>query len=209
MPWLNDVQSVLEAWYPGERDGTAIAAALFGSFDPSGRLPLTFPASASAEPVTSVADFPGVDDVVSFGTGAAALDVGYRWYQAHDVSPLFAFGFGLSYTNLSLEDSSIKETPSSVIVSVDVTNTGPRYGTDVVQAYVKDPTSLGEPPEQLKAFTRVTLSPLGTRRIAITIPISSLSVFLHGSFTLAPGSYGVNVGQSSADLPLAFHVTIH
>lgn len=209
MPWLNDVQSVLEAWYPGERDGTAIAAALFGSFDPSGRLPLTFPASASAEPVTSVADFPGVDDVVSFGTGAAALDVGYRWYQAHDVSPLFAFGFGLSYTNFSLEDSSIKETPSSVIVSVDVTNTGPRYGTDVVQAYVKDPTSLGEPPEQLKAFTRVTLSPLGTRRIAITIPISSLSVFLHGSFTLAPGSYGVNVGQSSADLPLAFHVTIH
>ena len=159
--------------------------------------------------MTSVVDFPGVDDVVSFGTGAAALDVGYRWYQAHHVSPLFPFGFGLSYTNFSLEDPSIQQTTSSVTVSLDVTNTGPRYGTDVVQAYVKDPTSLGEPPEQLKAFTRVTLSPLGTRRVVLTIPISSLSVFLHGAFTLMSGSYGVNVGQSSADLPLSFRVTIH
>jgi beta-glucosidase len=208
MPWLNDVQSVLEAWYPGEQDGTAIAAVLFGSFDPAGRLPLTFPVSASAQPVTSVADFPGVNDVVSFGTGDAALDVGYRWYQAHDVSPLFAFGFGLSYTTFSLEEPSIQETSSSLIVRLDVTNTGSREGTDVVQAYVKYPSALDEPPEQLKAFARVKLLPLATRRVALSIPISSLSVFLHGSFTLMPGKYGVNVGQSSADLPLSFRVTI-
>jgi beta-glucosidase len=125
------------------------------------------------------------------------------------VAPLFPFGFGLSYTTFALEDPSIQETASSLIVGLDVTNTGPRYGTDVVQAYVKDPTSLDEPPEQLKAFTRVTLSPLGTRRVVLTIPTSSLSVFLHGSFTLMPGTYGVNVGQSSADLPLSFRVTIH
>jgi beta-glucosidase len=208
MPWLNEVQSVVEAWYPGEQDGTAIAAVLFGSFDPSGRLPLTFPTSASTRPVTSVADFPGVNDVVTFGTGVGALDVGYRWYQAHNVSPLFAFGFGLSYTTFSLEDPSIQETASSVIVRLDVTNTGSREGTDVVQAYVKDPSALDEPPEQLKAFTRVKLLPLATRRVALSIPISSLSVFLHGSFTLVPGKYGVNVGQSSADLPLSFRVAI-
>ena len=133
---------------------------------------------------------------------------GYRWYQAHDVSPLFAFGFGLSYTTFSLEEPSIQETSSSLIVRLDVTNTGSREGTDVVQAYVKYPSALDEPPEQLKAFARVKLLPLATRRVALSIPISSLSVFLHGSFTLMPGKYGVNVGQSSADLPLSFRVTI-
>jgi beta-glucosidase len=209
MPWLNDVQSVLEAWYPGEEDGTAIANVLFGKFDPAGRLPLTFPATASTQPVTTVADFPGVNDVVSFGTGSAALDVGYRWYQAHDVAPLFAFGFGLSYTTFSLEDPTIQETASSVTVRLDVTNTGSREGVDVVQTYVKYPSALDEPPEQLKAFTRVKLSPFATRRVVISLPISHLSVFLHGSFAVVPGKYGVNVGQSSADLPMRFQVAIH
>jgi beta-glucosidase len=208
MPWLNDVQSVLEAWYPGEQDGAAIAAVLFGSFNPTGRLPLTFPSSVHAQPVTSESDFPGINDVVSFGAGTGALDVGYRWYQAHDVAPLFAFGFGLGYTSFSLEEPSIQETASNVIVRLDVTNVGAREGTDVVQAYVKDPTSLSEPPNQLRAFARVMLMPLATRRIELSIPISSLSVFLHGSFTLVPGKYEVNIGQSSADLPLSLQVAI-
>jgi beta-glucosidase len=208
MPWLNQVQSVVEAWYPGEQDGTAIASVLFGSFDPSGRLPLTFPASETAQPLTSVADFPGVSDVVDFGTGSDALDIGYRWYQAHDVQPLFPFGFGLSYTTFSLEDPSIQETGTNVIVRLDVTNVGTRTGTDVVQGYVKDPEAAGEPPEQLKAFSRVTLSPLATRRLALTIPLSSLSVFLHNAFSVLPGKYQVDVGQSSADLPISLPFTI-
>jgi beta-glucosidase len=208
MPWLNQVQSVLEAWYPGEEDGTAIASVLFGTFDPSGRLPLTFPSSETAQPMTTVADFPGVSDVVDFGTGSDALDIGYRWYQAHDVRPLFPFGFGLSYTTFSLGHPSIQETDADLIVRLDVTNVGAREGTDVVQGYVKFPTAAGEPPEQLKTFARVTLSPLATRRIALTIPISSLSVYLHNAFTIVPGKYQVNVGQSSADLPLSLQVKI-
>jgi beta-glucosidase len=208
MPWLNQVQSVLEAWYPGEEDGTAIASVLFGTFDPSGRLPLTFPSSETAQPMTTVADFPGVSDVVDFGTGSDALDIGYRWYQAHDVRPLFPFGFGLSYTTFSLGHPSIQETDADLIVRLDVTNVGAREGTDVVQGYLKFPTAAGEPPEQLKTFARVTLSPLATRRIALTIPISSLSVYLHNAFTIVPGKYQVNVGQSSADLPLSLQVKI-
>jgi beta-glucosidase len=189
MPWLSKVQSVIEAWYPGEQDGTAVASVLFGSFDPSGRLPLTFPSSDTAQPLTSVADFPGVSDVVDFGAGTEALDVGYRWYQAHDVPPLFPFGFGLSYTKFSLENPSIQ-------------------GTDVVQGYVKYPTSAGEPPEQLKVFARVSLAPLASRRIALTIPISNLSIFLHNAFGVLPGQYMVSVGQSSADLPISLPVKI-
>ena len=124
MPWLNQVQSVLEAWYPGEHDGAAIASVLFVSFDPSGRLTLSFPTSETAQPLTSVADFPGVSDVADFGTGSDALDIGYRWYQAHDIKPLFPFGFGLSYTKFSLDNPSIQETGSNVIVRLDVTNVG-------------------------------------------------------------------------------------
>jgi beta-glucosidase len=88
-------------------------------------------------------------------------------------------------------------------VRLDVTNVGTREGTDVVQGYVKYPTAAGEPPEQLKTFARVTLSPLATRRIALTIPISNLSIYLHNAFSVVPGKYQVNVGQSSADLPIS------
>lgn len=102
MPWLDDVQGVLEGWYPGQEDGTAIAAILFGAVDPSGRLPVTFPTSLAAQPISTPTQFPGVNDVVNFGTGTQALDIGYRWYQAHDIAPLFPFGYGLDYTSFSL-----------------------------------------------------------------------------------------------------------
>jgi beta-glucosidase len=208
MPWLSQVQSVLEAWYPGEQDGAAIASVLFGSFDPVGRLPLTFPSSETTQPLTSVADFPGVNDVVDFGSGSDALDIGYRWYQAHDVSPLFPFGFGLNYTTFSLGNPSIQVTGSNVIVHLDVTNAGSREGTDVVQSYVKFPLAAGEPPEQLKAIARVKLLPQATRRVALTIPISSLSIFLDNTSQVLAGKYQVSVGQSSADLPISLKVKI-
>ncbi|MGA7834488.1 MAG: glycoside hydrolase family 3 C-terminal domain-containing protein, partial [Acidimicrobiales bacterium] len=150
MPWLASVQSVLEAWYPGEADGTAIASTLFGLVDPSGRLPITFPASATAQPLSTPSQFPGADDVVDFGVGPAALDVGYRWYQAHDVTPLFPFGFGLDYTSFSLSNGSLAERNGNILLNVDVTNSGSRTGVDVVQAYVKYPRAADEPPEQLK-----------------------------------------------------------
>ena len=103
--------------------------------------------SDTAQPLTSVADFPGVSDVVDFGTGTDALDIGYRWYQAHDVQPLFPFGFGLSYTKFSLDNPSIQETGSNVVVRVDVAqNVGTHDGTDVVQSYVSIPRRPVNPP---------------------------------------------------------------
>ncbi len=208
MPWLNSVQGVLEAWYPGQEDGTAIASILFGAIDPSGRLPVTFPTSLSAQPITTPAEFPGVNDIANFGTGYSALDVGYRWYQAHDVEPLFPFGYGLDYTTFSLSNATYAVNQGNIAVNLDVSNTGSRTGVDVVQAYVKYPAKAGEPPEQLKAFLRVNVPPATTRNVSMTIPISSLAVYLNGGFHTLTGTYDVSIGSSSADLPLTVDVDV-
>jgi beta-glucosidase len=204
MPWLSKVAGVLEAWYPGQEDGAAIAAILHGGVDPSGRLPLTFPASDTAMPATSAQQFPGVNLTVNFGTG---LDVGYRWYQINHVTPLFAFGFGLSYTTFTLSKPTLTKTTTGAIVRVKVTNTGTRAGADVVQAYVSYPTSAGEPPEQLRALVRVDLGPNVSKTVTMTVPKTGFQIYRSGAFTTVSGRYGIDVGQSSSDLPL--HLSLH
>ena len=206
MPWLSHVAGVLEAWFPGEQDGTAIANVLDGDVDPSGRLPITFPQSETEQPTSLATQFPGVDSVVNFGTSTSALDVGYRWYQAHGVTPLFAFGFGLDYTTFALSNPSIEQTASGLEVKLNVTNTGTRAGADVVQVYVQYPSGAGEPPDQLRAFTRVVLAASSTIDVTLTIPPSGFQVYKNGSFTTLPGRYVINIGQSSADLEL--HVPV-
>jgi beta-glucosidase len=208
MPWLHQVQGVIEAWYPGEEDGNAIARILTGTFDPSGRLPITFPASAAEQPVASPDLFPGVDDTVSFGTGSSALDVGYRWYQAHHVAPLFPFGFGLSYTTFSLSDPQVRSSSGDISVSLRVTNTGSVAGADVVQVYVKDPTGANEPPEQLRTFARVTARPGQSRLVTLTFPVDSLQILSQSHFETVPGTYQVNVGDSSSDLAIHLDVDL-
>jgi len=204
MPWLGQVAAVLEAWYPGEEDGTAVAAVLTGHVDPSGRLPITFPSSAAALPNSSAGQFPGVNSVVNFGN---PLEVGYRWYEAHGVTPLFPFGFGLDYTSFNLSNPSMQTTTSDVVVHLTVTNTGPRAGADVVQAYVRYPSSAGEPPEQLRAFSRVVLRPTSSSDITLVVPKTAFQVFLHGSFKTVPGQCGIDIGQSSAELSIHFPVS--
>jgi beta-glucosidase len=140
--------------------------------------------------------------VVNFGTSTSALDVGYRWYQAHGVTPLFPFGFGLDYTTFSLSSPTLEQTSTGVEVQLNVTNTGQRVGADVVQVYVQYPSDSGEPPDQLRAFTRVTLAPASTSAVTLVIPPSGFEVFENGAFTTLPGRYVINIGQSSADLEL-------
>ena len=207
MPWLSKVSAVVEAWYPGEEDGAAVAAVLTGRVDPSGRLPITFPTSETAQPAATVDEFPGVDSLVSYGTG---LDVGYRWYQANGVAPLFPFGFGLDYTTFSLSDPQIvpSGSGSGYVVHVDDTDTGTRPGADVVQVYVAYPSGLGEPPEQLRAFARVSLAPGRTREVTLALPESGFSSDATGTPTVVAGRYVVGVGESSADLPFQIPLTV-
>jgi beta-glucosidase len=205
MPWLSHVAAVLEAWYPGQEDGAAIAAVLAGAVDPSGRLPLTFPANTATLPVTATSEFPGVNSVVNFSNG---LDIGYRWYQANNVAPLFAFGFGLSYTSFGLSNVKVKKVTSGVKVWVSVNNLGTRSGTDVVQVYVRYPSAAGEPPDQLRSFARVVLGASSSKRIDLTIPWSGFQVFQNSSFKTLAGQYGIDIGQSSTDFKLHANVQL-
>ncbi len=206
MPWLSKVAGVLEAWYPGEADGTAVTAVLTGRVDPSGRLPLTFPASLGAQPAATPAEFPGIDATVHFGS---ILDIGYRWYQDNGVAPLFPFGFGLDYTSFALSHPVITPSPGGgYSVQVDVTNTGSRSGADVPQAYVAYPSGLGEPPEQLRAFTRVVVAPGATARATMVIPASGFLSDASGTPTVVAGTYVVSVGESSADLPIHLPIEV-
>ena len=209
MPWLKNVAAVLEAWYPGSEDGAAIAAVLAGDVDPSGRLPITFPASLSTQPTSTPASFPGIDAVVRYGTSTSALDIGYRWYQANDVTPLFPFGYGLDYTTFSLSRPVLSSTSSGYAVHVLVTNTGHRAGADVVQVYLHDPLAAQEPPDQLRGFARVVLAPSSSRDVTVTIAAPQLQEFLGGTMQTMPGEYRFDVGQSSSDLALhlAFSVS--
>jgi len=205
MPWLPHVAAVLAAWYGGEESGRAMADVLFGRFDPSGHLPVTFPRSADQGVTSTAAAYPGVAGTVVYGEG---LDIGYRYFEAHGQTPLFPFGFGLSYTTFSLSALHVAPAPGggAWAVSLEVSNTGPRTGGTVVQAYVSFPSGFGEPPHQLAAFSPVTLRPGQSKRVVLELPRRDFEAFLHGGFSTVPGSYVISLGQSSASLPL--HATV-
>ena len=109
MPWVDKVPAILEAWYPGEEDGNAVAAVLFGDVNPSGKLPLTFPKQAGGFPANTPEQYPGVDGVVHYSEG---IFVGYRHFDAQKIEPLFPFGYGLSYTTFGYKN--LKIAPESV-----------------------------------------------------------------------------------------------
>jgi beta-glucosidase len=206
MPWLGKVKSVFEAWYPGQECGTAIAALLFGDVNPSGKLPVTFPTSLNQVPASTPAQWPGVNGKVQYSEG---LQVGYRWYDAQHLNPLFPFGYGLSYTTFKFSNLHISAptlSPHSRIqVTADVTNTGARAGAEVAQLYLSDPASTGEPPNQLKGFAKVSLQPGQTRQVHFAVTGQDASYWhsqAHG-WTLGAGTYTVRVGDSSRSLPLS------
>jgi beta-glucosidase len=210
MPWVDQVPSIVEAWYPGEEDGNALAAILFGDVNPSGKLPDTFPKTEDQTPVASPSQWPGVNGTATYSEG---LQVGYRWYDANNQTPLFPFGYGLSYT--SFRFSNLEVTPQlnhngHVTVGVDITNTGSRAGADVAQAYVTDPPAAGEPPLQLKGFQRVDLEPGQTKHVSMQLNQRAFSIWNPDAqaWTTVDGNYTVHVGDSSASLPLSAPVTV-
>lgn len=205
MPWLRSVSSVLDTWYPGQTDGTALAAVLYGAANPSGHLPITFPASLADVPASTPAQFPGVGGLVQYSEG---LLVGYRWYDAKAITPLFPFGYGLSYThfkysNLRLQNSSV-DGVTPVKVSATVTNDGNVVGSDVAQLYMGFPAAAGEPPRKLVDFSRVTLAPGQSQTVLFTIKPSDEWWWDNLAWNETAGSYRVYVGNSSAlsGLPL-------
>jgi beta-glucosidase len=202
MPWLHRVAAVVQAWYPGEMDGRALHAVLSGKVDPAGRLPITFPRSNSEVPTSTAAQWPGVNGTATYSEG---LQVGYRWYDAHHRAPLFPFGFGLSYTRFGFSHEHLSALPGGgARVAVTVRNRGQRAGSAVPEVYLHFPASAGEPPEQLRSFTKVALPAGGKARVRMALPTSAFRYWTSHGWRLAAGRgrYRVSIGQSSGELPL-------
>jgi beta-glucosidase len=203
MPWLGQVAGVLEAWYPGVRDGDAVAAILFGDADPTGRLPQTFPASDSSVPASTPSQWPGSGD----GQDAAfteGIEVGYRWYDANKVAPLFPFGYGLSYTRFAYEHLHVRRSRARVTVTFTVRNVGTRKGTEIPQLYVDDPRAAGEPPKQLQGYQRLFLRPHKSALVTMTLTRRAFAYWdsTAHKWRVAPGLYRILVGSSSRDIRL-------
>jgi beta-glucosidase len=202
MPWLSSVAAVVQAWYPGQECGNAIADVLFGDITPSGKLPQTFPVRLEDTP--TFLDFPGENGKASYAEG---LFVGYRYYEKRKIAPLFPFGFGLSYTTFSygtLHLSTQEMGPDETLqVSVDITNTGQRAGKEVVQLYIQDVVaSLQRPDKELKAFAKVHLEPGDHKTVTLTVARDALAYYddLTHEWVAEAGTFEVLVGASSQDI---------
>ncbi|KVN11097.1 MULTISPECIES: glycoside hydrolase family 3 protein [unclassified Burkholderia] len=196
MPWLANVHGVLEAWYPGVKGGEAIADLLFGDANPSGKLPVTFPQKEADLPQ------PEIDPASQRTVYGEGLMIGYRWYDAKHVQPLFPFGFGLSYTTFAYSGMSAQADASgSVTVGFTVTNTGARAGAEAAQVYAALPAGLGEPPQRLVGWAKVALQPGQAQRVAVTIPAKRFATWDAGAhaWRLNAGSYRLSVAASSRD----------
>jgi len=206
MPWLSSVKGVLEAWYPGQEDGSAIANVLFGSTDPSGHLTVTFPTSLAQVPASTAAQWPGVLGQVQYSEG---IDVGYRWYDSKGLTPLYPFGYGLSYTSFAYSNLHVSSLPQggAATVTATVTNTGSRSGADVAQLYISDPAASGQPPRQLEGFQRVSLQPGQSKTVTFQLTQQNLQYWNSSTngWATSTGDYGIEVGDadSTADLPLS------
>jgi beta-glucosidase len=205
MPWIDEVQAVLEAWYPGEEDGNAVADVLFGKTNPSGKLPLTFPATLDQTLARYPDRYPGDGRTVHYSEGLA---VGYRGYENHETKPLFPFGFGLSYTTFAYSGLTVRtgQQDHTAVVRFTLTNTGSCAGAEVTQVYLQFPVieEGNEPQRQLKAFRKVTLAPGESRVIELPLDKRAFSYWSTAShdWKAAAGTFSVLVGGSSADTPL-------
>ena len=210
MPWLSKAAAVVEAWYPGSRGGPAIARVLFGAVDPSGRLPVTFPESPAQLPHPrlpgeSVPQGKRFD--VDYREGAA---VGYKWYEKQRLTPLFPFGYGLSYTRFRYRSLAAGVENGRLVVSFDVTNVGSRAGAAVPQVYVGPKAGGWEAPRRLAGWSKVSLAPGGSAALSVTVDPRLLSTFdeTGASWRIAPGRYDVWLGESSADTRLSAEVSL-
>ena len=201
MPWLDQAGAVVEAWYSGAKGGEAIADVLFGDVDASGRLPVTFPASEAQLPRPQIPGW-GLPLSAKFDVDySEGSDVGYRWYAAKGMKPLFPFGYGLSYTRFDY--SGLKVTGGQTLtISFDVKNVGARPGSDSPQTYLTD--AHGQARMRLIGFSRVSLQSGETRHVSVTADPRLLADFDAAGhrWKLDGGAYRIAVGASSADLKL-------
>ena len=192
--WVAEVPTILEAWFPGQSGGQAVADVLFGEVNPSGKLPTTLAAQRTDYPDAN--NFPGKEGKVLYDEG---IYIGYRYFDKKDIDPVFPFGHGLSYTTFTYRNARL----DGLNVTVDVTNTGSRAGDEIVQLYVRDPQpKIDRPIRELKGFARVSLQPGETKPVTFTLKPRDLAYFdVEGKQWKADaGAYEIELGASSRDI---------
>jgi beta-glucosidase len=205
LPWLDSVPALLQAWYPGQECGHAIADVLLGAAEPGGRLPQTWPRRLEdGVAVGRPAEYPGVDGHVVYAEGLA---IGYRHHEWRGIAPAFAFGHGLSYTRFEWSEPTLDRSSLAPGDTLDVTlqlrNVGPRAGSEVVQLYVHDEVStLPRPPQELKAFAKLALQPGEARSLTLRLPMRAFAAFddSRRAWVAEAGRYELRIGASSADI---------
>lgn len=210
MPWVSKVKSILEAYLGGQALGGAIADLIFGDANPSGKLAETFPKSLKQNP--SHPFFPGEEDRVEYREG---IFVGYRYYEAKDIEPLFPFGHGLSYTTFAYSDLMIDKDnitdDETVGLSVKVKNTGNRFGKEIVQLYIRDvESSVIRPEKELKGFTKVALEPGEEKTVRFTLDKRSFAYYniQINDWYVETGEFEVIIGSSSSDIKLRSSINV-
>lgn len=211
MPWINQVKGVLEAYLGGQAVGGAVVNVLYGNVNPSGRLAETFPLRLQDTPCYLT--FGGQQDKSVYAEG---IFVGYRYYTSKDMRVLFPFGHGLSYTtfaykNLSVDKKVINEN-ESLNVSVDVTNTGTRFGKEVIQLYVapKGGTVI-RPVRELRAFDKIRLNPGETKTVTFVLDRRAFAYWnteIH-NWHVESGAYEIQIGENAHDIVLSSRVTVN
>ncbi len=211
MPWVKEVPAIVQAWYLGSEAGSAIASVLTGDVNPSGKLPFTFPASLQDVGAHKLGEYPGTPR----SDGSPIVDqkynegifVGYRWADKEKTKPLFSFGHGLSYTTFAygkaVADKKVMGQDETLTITLPVTNTGSREGSEVIQLYISDlKSSLPRPVKELKGFSKTKLAPGETREVTFTIGKEALSFFddTRHEWVAEPGKFEAWIGASSTDI---------
>lgn len=206
-PWLNKVKGIICAWYPGEAGADAVADILFGMVNPSGKLPVSFPADTNNLPGYN--GYKPKDLNVIYKEG---IFIGYRHFDKYKKAPLFPFGHGLSYTTFEYSDLKTTLSPNETMVSFNLKNTGNIEGEEVAQVYVKDvASSVDRPEKELKSFGRIKLKPGESKEISFKLNNSNAYSFYDTKtekFIVEPGTFEILVGSSSRDIKIKKEVEI-
>jgi len=209
MPWVEHAAAVLQLWYPGQEGGEAAAALLLGEANPGGKLPVTFPRVEADAPTSPPERYPGREGRASYDEG---IFVGYRWYDAKEIEPLFPFGHGLSYTTFAYDGLDVRPAGDGLDVTFRVRNTGRVSGDEVPQVYLGPPSNAAVPmaPKQLVGFARITLAPGEQRSVTVHVDARQLSYWSveAAAWVRATGERTAFVGASSRDIRLQMPIGI-
>ena len=209
MPWISEVPAVIQAWYLGTEAGNAIASVLVGDVNPSGKLPFTFPEKLEDVGAHQLGDYPGRqrEDGIFDEKYNESIFVGYRWTDKQKIRPLFPFGHGLSYTTFAYGKATVNKKvmkiDEQIAITVPITNTGKRIGSEIVQLYISDlKSSLPRPVKELKGFSKIQLAPGETQEVTFLIDKQALSFFNDSrhEWVAEPGKFEAQIAASATDI---------